>query len=226
MSNESTTRSTPRRYIILIVLKPHRKPIRIMSSMQRLVLKVWNSLGNALYKTVHTRTNLIKTFSSFSPPLSLHPPLIPPRSIPVFFFFFYSAPKLELHYPSAAQPLGPGPALPRCKVEMLMLIKSFIWFRLISVALLLSWAAANQIRPSGGPRRADGYGRSSLWSPAAVCLLKRRMRRRRRFCALLLFFFFFFVPLFVFSIQFISNLFNWCDSKQTCLQGLLLLYQW
>ena len=225
MSNESTTRSTPCRYIILIVLKPHRKPIRIMSSMQRLVLKVWNSLENVLYKTVLTRTNLIKTFSSFSPPLSLHPLLIPPRPVPVFFSFR----KPELHYPSAVQPLGPGPTLPRCKVEMLMLIKSFIWFRLISVALLLSWAAANQIRPSGGPRRADGFGRSSLWSPAAVCLLGRKRRRRRRrrriLCALLLSFFFF-VPLFVFPIQFISNPFNWCDSKQTCLQGLASLYQW
>lgn len=55
-----------------------------------------------------------------------------------------------------------------------MLIKSFIWFRLISVMLLLSWAAANQITPSGGLRQADGYERGSLWSPATFCLLRRR----------------------------------------------------
>lgn len=38
-----------------------------------------------------------------------------------------------------------------------MLIKSFIWLRLISGALLLSRSVANQIRAEPkGPRRADG----------------------------------------------------------------------
>lgn len=55
-----------------------------------------------------------------------------------------------------------------------MLIKSFICFRLISMALLLSWAVANQIRAVEGPRRADGSERSWLWSPVAVCLPRRR----------------------------------------------------
>lgn len=127
-------------------------------------------LQNMHYKTVLTHTNLIKT--SFSSLFSLHPPLIPPCSLP---FSLWIGVVLSV---CIAQPLGPGPALPRCKVEMLMLIKSFIWFRLISAALLLSWAVANQIRPSGGPRRADGYERSSLWSPAAVCLPRRRRRMR------------------------------------------------
>lgn len=51
-----------------------------------------------------------------------------------------------------------------------MLIKSFIWFRLISVSLLLSWGVANQIRPNRGPSQADGTERGWLWSPAASCL--------------------------------------------------------
>lgn len=119
-------------------------------------------LKNTHYKTVRTHTNLIKTFSSFSPPVFLHPVLIPPRSIPVF---------LSLYYPSAAQTLGPGPALPRCKVEMLMLIKSFIWFRLISVALLLSRAVANQIRAERRGRGGQMDRKEALFEvqPRSVC---------------------------------------------------------
>lgn len=75
----------------------------------------------------------------------LHPLLIPLSSVPVFFSYY----RIRAYYPSEAEA---GPALPWCKVEMLMLIKSFIWFRLISAALLLSRAVANQITPE---RRAE-----------------------------------------------------------------------
>ena len=124
MSNlfESTMLSTPHRSIQVIVLKPHRIPI----------IKLH-------YKTSYkSHKGLLLLFP-------LHPLLIPLSSVPVFFSYY----RIRAYYPSEAEA---GPALPWCKVEMLMLIKSFIWFRLISAALLLSRAVANQITPE---RRAE-----------------------------------------------------------------------
>lgn len=105
--------------------------------------------GLKLLKNTHykSRPHSHKSHKDLLLLFSLHPPLIPLRSIPVFFFLNRSR-IIRLRQSG----FGAGPALPRCKVEMLMLIKSFIWFRLISVALLLSWAVANQIRAE---RRAE-----------------------------------------------------------------------
>lgn len=94
----------------------------------------------------------------------LHPLLNPSFLNPCLILF-----ELELYYPSVAQPLNPSPALPQCNFEMLMLIKSFILLRLISIVLLRRWVLANQIRPSGGPSWADGY-KGNWFDSKQTCL--------------------------------------------------------
>lgn len=164
------------------VVVPGENPCRQASKGSGLLFKhntnISALLKSVLSKSILIHTVFIKAFSSFFPfffsPSSNNPSQFHPR-LPL--------PESEPCHSSEAEPLGAGPDLPRCKVEMLMLIKSFIWFRLISVALLLRRAVANQIRPSWGSRRADGYGRGSLWSPAAVCLTESRRREELVTCS-------------------------------------------